>query len=578
MSFFVARMIAYRPFRYALVALCWILFHSWPLLPGILAKAFFDTLDGRAPAGLNLESVVALVLAAGLARVTIIYAATVWGRPWAFSRNMLLQRNLLANMVGRPGTKAAPGSIGETISTMRDDVDIIGLMTDWGFDAVAGLIFAGAGIAILMAVDARVTLFVFAPILSVILLAHAMRTRVERAREQSRDATAQVTGSIGEIFGAVQAIQVAGAEASVVERLRRLGERRKHMVLHDRLQELGLGAIFSNTASLGAGLTLLVAASELRSGTFSVGDLALFSTYLLQVADYTGFLGYLITTYRQSGVAFRRAIALLRGAPPSELVAHHPLYLEGPLPVLPPVVKRTTDRLETLEVKGLTLRHQETGRGIENISFSLKRGSFTVITGRIGSGKSTLLRALLGLVEPQAGSIHWNDELVDQPAQSMIPPRVAYTAQVPVLLSGTVRENILLGLAEDRRLAPAIHQAVLEADLAGFTAGLDTLIGARGVRLSGGQIQRVAAARMFVRKPELLIFDDLSSALDVETERLLWKRVFELQTTCLVVSHRPIVLERADQILVLDNGRLVAQGTLTELLRTNQELRQLYGL
>ena len=566
-AFFVVRLIAYRPLQFAVVALCWILFHSWPLLPGLLAKAFFDMLEGHAPAGLTLESIVALVVAAGLARIGIIYGATLSTWPWHFRVQGLFQRNLLARILERPGATAVPGSVGEAISTMRDDVDTMAVMADWGFDALAGLIFAGGGIAILLWVNVRVTLLVFLPILAVIVFSHLARTRLKRAREQSREATAQVTGSIGEIFCAVQAIQVAGAEDSVIAHLRRLGDERQRAMLRDRLQGLALDAIFANTANLGAGLTLLVAASEMRSGQFTVGDFALFATYLMQVAEYTGFLGYLINMYRQSGVAFRRAVALLQGAPAPSLVAHHPVYLKEPLPRLIPAVKQDGDRLDTLEVVGLTFRHPGSGRGIENVSFKLKRGSFTVITGRIGAGKTTLLRALMGLLETQDGEIYWNGRKIEHPASFLAPPRAAYTAQAPTLLSGTLRENILLGLPEDDRLARALHSAVLERDLEVFPDGLETVIGARGVRLSGGQVQRTAAARMFVREPELLIFDDLSSALDVETEHILWQRVFAQGATCLVASHRRAVLARADQVIVLEDGHVAAQGKLKELLK-----------
>jgi ATP-binding cassette subfamily B protein len=118
----------------------------------------------------------------------------------------------------------------------------------------------------------------------------------------------------------------------------------------------------------------------------------------------------------------------------------------------------------------------------------------------------------------------------------------------------------------------------MEEDLNEFDQGLETMVGPKGVKLSGGQIQRTAAARMFVRNPELLVFDDLSSALDVETERILWKRVFEKPgQTCLVVSHRRIALRQADNIVVLKDGKVEAEGRLEELLTTNKEMQRLWA-
>jgi ATP-binding cassette subfamily B protein len=495
----------------------------------------------------------------------------------------------VAGVLRRPGAGALTRPTGETLSVLRDDVGLAEETVDSTVDLIGEALFAAVALAILLRVNAVVALCVFLPLAAVVGMAQAATARVERDRAARQQATGRVAGALGEAFGAVQAVQVARAEQRVVAHVRRLGEERRRSSLRERRTTLLLESVHGNTVNLGTGLILLLGAAAVRAGggggagTFTVGDFALFVSYLGFVTEFTAFAGGFLTQVRQVGVSLGRMRSLVPDGPAEALLEPHPVFRPVPLTAPMSPVGGRRDALRTLDVSGLTYRYPESGGGVEGVSLRLERGTVTVVTGPVGAGKTTLLRALLGLLPARAGAVRWNGEPVADPAAFFVPPRSAYTPQVPRLFGDTLRANLLLGLAErPQGLAAAVAAAVLERDLAGLPAGLDTVVGARGVRLSGGQVQRAAAARMFYREPDLLVVDDLSSALDVDTERLLWERLLDRgpgagRPTVLAVSHRRQALRRADQILVLQAGRVVGIGPLDHLLATCAPLVRLWG-
>jgi ATP-binding cassette subfamily B protein len=597
----ILAMVRFRPWFWLVDLVSVILYRAaWQLAPGLILRLFFDQLSGEAPLTLSIWAILALVFSTYLSRMIGGFGFYYADIPLFNHVNLLLRTNLLKHILKRPGANPLPDSAGEAVSRFRDDVFEIPLFAIWINDILTGLGVMVIATLMMMSVSVPVTLLALLPVLLIGFIANAASGRIGKYRQASREATSAVTGFIGEFFGAVQAVKVAAVEEGVLGRFSQLNERRKKFTLRERLFDEVLDSIWRNTASLGTGAILILSGNAMRNGTFTIGDFSLFVFLLTSMSDLTTFVGMIVARYKKLGVSIQRMYRLMEGAPKTALVEWVDADLDKPSPESSPQAERSApppqrlkcsggnapprngnphvcSKLDRLEAHDLTFHFPNSSNGIENASFQLERGTLTVVTGRVGSGKTTLLRTLLGLLPKESGEVTWNGETVVEPAEFFIPPHAAYTAQVPRLFSDTLRNNLLLGLEKtDDELRAALQLAVFERDLAEMEQGLDTLVGPRGVRLSGGQLQRTAAARMLLRQPELLVFDDLSSALDVETERTLWERLFARKdTTCLVVSHRKAVLKRADNIFVMREGRIVAQGKLDELLESCEEMREL---
>lgn len=560
----VAATLARRePVAYLLAWVTWVVFYTLPVPAGLLLKAVLDRVVADPAA-----SVVGLLV--GLAVVEIgrwlvlAFAVVQWHGCWVFWHT-LLRMNMLRSLVRAPGpaTGRLPSSSGEAVNRFRDDTMHLSMVLDVWLDMSGAVVSSLSAVAVMAAVDARITFVVVLPVLVAVVLCHVLGERLRTWRRREREATAAVTGFVGDVFGAIGAVKVAGAEDAVARRFDALGETRAGAARVDQVATQVLHTSSNAVGNLGTGLVVLLVVPALAQGDATVGDVGLFASSVAVLAALPGWVARLGIHQRQAEVSVERMARLLDDRSPLGLTEARPTTLRhgpGPFPPIPvsgPGDPPAAGAPSLLEARGLTAGHQG-GGGIFDIDLDLPRGSLTVVTGPVGAGKTTLLRCLLGLAPIDAGVIRWDGQLVEDPSQVLVPPRAAYLPQVPRLFSEPLADAILLGV-DPAGLEEAVRLACLDEDVAWMPEGMDTVVGAKGVRLSGGQIQRTAAARAFVRRPDLLVIDDLSSALDVDTEARIWRQLLEARTssTLLVVSHRPAILRRADQVVVLAAGRRV---------------------
>ena len=568
------KQLPYIKWLYLINLVGWTALYLSMLVPGIMYRNLFTYLEsGDAYNASLVFSIMLPQILTALLRVSLILCVGYFLSLLLFKANYGMKQNLL-DMILTERPEKNKFSMGEAINSIKEDPQHVTFAVDNSLDFFGKLMYNIVVFFILFFVDAQLTVILFLPLVSIAWIANVMSNRIINNRKKSRKGSALVSSLLGDIFNNIQAIKVTGSEENIKNRLIEYGEVRRKATVQDSLIQELLWNISNNISGVGTAMILIVAAGKIRAGTFTTADFVIFNYYIWHVISFFEWVGRQAARFQQSTVSMDRMLEMTGQTNASFLFDVNQFDVKKPLLEVPE--KTLNQPLTTLSIRNLTSTFGGEN-GVRDINFDVLAGEFLVITGRIGSGKSTLLKTILGVKSRDQGEILWNGEPFNEDA-GLVPPQVSYTSQTPALFSESIRDNVVLGHElSSQVLNQAYADAILTEDLKNFEKSDETLIGSKGVKLSGGQKQRVAIARMLAHDSEVFVLDDVSSALDVDTELKLWEQIGRRNKTRIAVSNRHVCLKNADKILVLKDGRMEAFGTPAELLESSAELRAIWG-
>ena len=323
--------------------------------------------------------------------------------------------------------------------------------------------------------------------------------------------------------------------------------------------------------AIGLMLILWRATLGVVNGTMTLGDLVLVNTLMIQLYIPLNFLGVIYREIKQSLTDMDRMFSLLNTDKEiADSPNAHPLHIEnqghGP----------------DVRFEHVSFHYDAKREILQDVSFNIPAGTITAVVGQSGAGKSTLARLLFRFYDVQSGKIVIDGQNIQEVTQASLRKAIGIVPQDTVLFNDTIGYNIAYG--DPSASIEDVQEAARAAQIDGFIKrlpdGYDTQVGERGLKLSGGEKQRVAIARTLLKKPAMLIFDEATSALDSKTERAFQEELLSLakNRTTLIIAHRLSTITHADQILVMDHGQIVERGTHLELLASKGRYAEMWQM
>ena len=446
---------------------------------------------------------------------------------------------------------------GDLMARATNDLNAVRIFFTYGIRGIVetSLIFVFS-ITIMCSMDWKLSLWVLTPLplmsLFIIRMASLVHTRFKAIQEFFGEMSNFIQENVSGIR-VIKAFVQGPAQTEQFQDLNIEYLRRNNELIRTRAVYRPLSFLI---ASLGLGLNLWLGGKAVIDGQLSIGDFVAFNAYLTLLIQPISYMGWVIDRFQRALVAMRRINEILE--------------IEADIEDAGGIAGDGHKTAGQLEFKGVGFSYGDQLQALRGIDLTIRAGSTLGVIGRVGAGKTTLARLIPRLVEATEGEILLDGKPLQAWPLDELRQHIGYVAQVPFLFSTTMATNIAYGSAQADR--EQVHQAGEEAqvgaDIEAFEQGYETVVGERGVTLSGGQKQRTTLARALLRRPSILILDDALSAVDTNTETAILGHLRQIMAdrTTILIAHRISTLRNADHIIVLDEGRIVEQGSHKQLL------------